>query len=218
MTGLDLVFLGPPGAGKGTQAAELARRRGVPHVSTGDLLRGAVKADSPLGRQARGYLDRGRLVPDEVVVGMVRERLDRSDARKGFILDGFPRTVAQAEALDRELTSRGRRLRAVVLFELQDDEVLERLGGRLTCTSCGAMYHLRHEPPSQEGICDRCGGGLEVREDDRPGTVRRRLEEYREKTAPLVAYYQGRGILRRVDASGPIEEVRAALEGLLGGE
>ena len=213
---LNLVFLGPPGAGKGTQARTMASKRGLAHVSTGDLFREAVRARTELGEKAQRYLDDGLLVPDKIVCDMVRERLGSPDAQKGFILDGFPRTSGQAERLDEDLAEMGRKLTAAVDFELEDAEALLRLGGRLTCSGCGAMYHETHNPPAAKGICDKCGEKVAVRDDDRPETIRRRLQEYREKTAPLAAYYAERDLLRRIPACGTINEIEAVLERLLG--
>jgi adenylate kinase len=213
---LNLVFLGPPGAGKGTQARTMASKRGLAHVSTGDLFREAVRARTELGEKAQAYLDDGLLVPDKIVCDMVRERLGSPDAEKGFILDGFPRTSGQAERLDEDLAEMGRKLTAAVDFELEDAEALLRLGGRLTCSGCGAMYHESHNPPATKGICDKCGEQVAVRDDDRPETIRRRLQEYREKTAPLAAYYAERDLLRRIPACGTINEIEAVLERLLG--
>jgi adenylate kinase len=210
---LDMVFLGAPGAGKGTQAKLLAESRGLAHISTGDLFRQNLKEETPLGLQAKGFMDRGLLVPDELVCGMLRSRLEEDDACEGFILDGFPRTVPQAESLDGDLRRMGRSLAAVVSFEIPESMLLERLTGRITCRSCGAMFHRRFNPPAVSGVCDVCGGGdLYTRSDDTEEAVRRRLDEYHQKTAPLVAYYRDRSILVEIDASGPIEAVQASLE------
>ncbi len=202
-----VILLGPPGAGKGTQAARLAERLGLAHVASGDLFREAVAARTPLGQKAQGYMERGELVPDEIVVAMVLERLTRPDCRRGAILDGFPRTVAQAEALERDLSAQGKKVDAVLLVNVPDEVVLERLTGRRICRNCQAPYHLTFHPPAQEGICDRCGGVLYQRDDDREETVRHRLRVYWEQTAPLISYYRQKRLLREVDGVGEVEEV-----------
>ncbi|HXH81586.1 MAG TPA: adenylate kinase [Candidatus Tectomicrobia bacterium] len=208
---MRLVFLGPPGAGKGTQARALARDRGVPQVATGDILRQAVAAGTPLGREAQGYMDRGALVPDDVIVGLVAERLREPDAARGFILDGFPRTIAQAEALDRLLKDAGQALDGVVYFEVAEAELLRRLTGRRVCVQCQAAYHVVSAPPRRDGVCDRCGGAVVQREDDREATVRTRLEVYHRQTAPLLDHYRGRGLLTTVKGEGTIDAVREAI-------
>lgn len=207
---MRVIFLGPPGAGKGTQAQRAAGRWGVPRIATGDMLREAVAAGSPLGRRAKAYLERGELVPDEVVIGLVAERLDREDARKGFVLDGFPRTVLQAEALGRLLAERGVALDRVLDVEVGEEELVRRLAGRRSCR-CGASYHLQSSPPRAEGRCDACGEALVQREDDRPETVRRRLAVYRTETRPLTEYYRARGLLETVPGEGTVEEVFQAV-------
>jgi adenylate kinase len=206
-----LVFLGPPGAGKGTQARELAHEWGVPQIATGDMLREAVAADTPLGRQARGYMERGALVPDDVIVGLIAERLAQPDAKRGFILDGFPRTTPQAEALDRLLAEVGQRLDRVIFFEVSEAELLQRLTGRRTCPKCQATYHVATAPPLREGVCDRCGSALIQRDDDREATVRARLRVYAEQTAPLLEYYRRRGSLATVAGEGTIPSIRAGV-------
>lgn len=207
---MRVIFLGPPGAGKGTQAQRAAGRWGVPRIATGDMLRGAVAAGSPLGRQAKAYLERGELVPDEVVISLVAERLDRDDARKGFVLDGFPRTVTQAQALGRLLAERGVALDRVLDVEVGEEELVRRLAGRRSCR-CGASYHVQLSPPRAEGRCDACGGALVQREDDRPETVRRRLAVYRTETEPLTEYYRAQGLLETVLGEGTVEEVSQAV-------
>ncbi|MCL6521240.1 MAG: adenylate kinase [Firmicutes bacterium] len=213
---MQLVFLGPPGAGKGTQAAILARELGIPQISTGDMFRAAVRDQTPLGREAQRYMEAGQLVPDEVTIGIVEERLRADDCREGFILDGFPRTVAQAEALDRILAAAGRPLERAVEFVIGEEEVVRRLAGRRTCPRCGAVYNVYTQPPQREGRCDRCGEPLVQREDDREETVRARLAVYRRQTAPLVDFYEAGGRLVRIDASRAPGEVTAALKEALG--
>lgn len=205
--GMNLVLLGPPGAGKGTQARLLAERCRVPGISTGDILRTAVRDATDLGRTARTYMDRGALVPDEVVVGIVEERLAAHDTCGGFILDGFPRTLAQARALDGFLADRKRPLRRVLHLAVEDADVVRRLSGRRTCPKCGAQYHVEFNPPPRRDVCGRCGAGLVQRDDDREETIRARLRVYREETEPLVEYYAQQGLLERVAATGPVEEV-----------
>jgi adenylate kinase len=198
---MRLVFLGSPGAGKGTQAAVLRARHGVAHISTGDILRDNVKEGTPLGKTAREYMDSGRLVPDEVIIGMMEERLVQPDCRKGFILDGFPRTVPQAAALDVLLERLGMDLDGVVLFDAPVDVVVERLTGRRVCGKCGAIFHAVFKKPLVPGVCDLCGGDLMQREDDSKDVVLKRLDVYLEQTAPLTGYYEKRKNLVRVDAA-----------------
>jgi adenylate kinase len=202
-----VIFLGAPGAGKGTQARRLAAESRVPQVATGDMLREAVAEGVPLGREAKRYMDAGALVPDEVVIGLVDERLARPDAAAGYVLDGFPRTVAQAEALDGLLRRRGQELDRVVFFDVSRGELLRRLTGRRICRQCGATFHLVSAPPRTEGRCDQCGGELYQREDDAEATVARRLDVYATQTAPLLDYYKKRGRLVRVDGEGAVDGV-----------
>ncbi len=204
----NLVFLGPPGAGKGTQAKMLSQELGLLHISTGDILRSAVEKKTPLGVKAKEYMERGELVPDDLIIALIEEVLPQQG---GFVLDGFPRTVAQAKALDRLLDSKGMSLSAVILFDVPDDTVVERLSGRRICPRCGAVYHVRYNPPREDEICDRCGARLIQREDDREEVIRKRLSVYREQTAPLVEYYSERDILVKLDASRPIEEIHRRL-------
>lgn len=207
MSELNLVLLGPPGSGKGTQGERLNEDLRLPYYATGDILRGAVRAETELGRTAKEYMDRGDLVPDEVIVGVIAERLDSSEARDGFILDGFPRTTPQAEALDAKLGELGRAVTAVLLIDVSDDEVVRRLGGRRTCEANGHVFHVEFEPPKQEGVCDIDGSALIVRDDDKPEVIRKRLETYHEKTEPLVSYYDSRSVLRRIAGEAAPEEV-----------
>ncbi len=202
-----VIFLGAPGAGKGTQARRLAAEAGVPQVATGDMLREAVAEGTPLGREAKRYMDSGALVPDDVVIGLVDERLARPDAAGGYVLDGFPRTVAQAEALDGLLTRRGQGLDRVIFFDVSRPELIRRLTGRRICRQCGAAFHLVSAPPSVAGRCDQCDGELYQREDDAEATVARRLDVYETQTAPLLDYYRRRGLLVRVAGEGAMEQV-----------
>jgi adenylate kinase len=213
---MRLAFLGPPGAGKGTQARELGREWGVPHLATGDMLREALAAGTALGQEAKRFMDQGSLVPDEVIIGLMRERLEKPDAAKGFILDGFPRTIAQAEALARLLKDAGQSLDAVIFFEVSEPELLRRLTGRRVCSQCQTTYHLVSAPPKKAGVCDRCGGELYQREDDSEETVRRRLEVYARQTAPLLDYYRQRSLLTIVPGEGPIESIRQAIRRAVG--
>ena len=207
MAELNLVLLGPPGSGKGTQGERLNEDLRLPYYATGDILRGAVREETELGRTAKEYMDRGDLVPDEVIVGVIAERIDSSEALDGFILDGFPRTTPQAEALDAKLSELGRAVTAVLLIDVSDDEVVRRLGGRRTCEANGHVFHVEFEPPKQEGVCDIDGSELIVRDDDKPEVIRKRLETYHEKTKPLVSFYDNRSVLRRIDGEEAPEKV-----------
>jgi len=202
-----IVLVGPPGAGKGTQAQFIAAHSAIPKVSTGDIFRDNVVRGTPLGMEAKKFMDAGDLVPDAVTIDMVRDRLSEDDAADGFLLDGFPRTVTQAEALDEMLKDMGTGLDVVLELVVDDDEVVRRLSGRRTCRGCGHVWHLDFDPPAREGRCDRCGGELFQRDDDLPETIRHRLEVYNEQTAPLIAYYAARGLLVGIDATGPVEDV-----------
>jgi adenylate kinase len=212
---LNLVLLGPPGSGKGTQGERLQEDLELPYYATGDILRAAVREGTELGRVAKGYMDRGDLVPDEVIVGMIGQRIDSAAAEDGFILDGFPRTAPQAEALAAKLDELGRGLTAVLLIDVDDEEVVRRLGGRRTCVENGHVFHVEFNPPQEEGVCDIDGSELVVRDDDKPEVIRHRLQQYHEKTAPLIEHYDARSLLRRIDgASSPesvAEEIRRTL-------
>jgi adenylate kinase len=208
---MRLIFLGPPGAGKGTQARELGREWEVPQIATGEMLRQAVAANTMLGRDAKGFMDRGQLVSDAVITGLIAERLEEADAKRGFILDGFPRTIAQAEGLDRLLKNREQTLDAVVYFDVSEPELLRRLTGRRVCRKCQATYHLVSAPPKRSGVCDQCGGALYQREDDSEVTVRNRLAVYGRQTAPLLDHYRDRGLLVTVPGEGGMDEVREAI-------
>ena len=204
---MRLILLGPPGAGKGTQAKMLVERLGIPQISTGDMLRAAVKAGSPLGTEAKRYMDRGALVPDQVINGLVRERVQQPDTTRGYILDGYPRTLAQAESLRETLLGLGLAVDHVVSLEVPTDELVERLAGRRTCLTCGAMYHARFSPSRVDGRCDICGGATVQRDDDREDTVRHRLGVYADQTEPLIRFYEKLGLLRRVSGTGSIADI-----------
>jgi adenylate kinase len=211
-----MVMLGPPGAGKGTQAQALSALWSIPQIASGDLLRAAVHEGTELGRDATRYMDRGQLVPDELVLKLIAERLGRSDARAGFILDGFPRNVAQAETLSRMLERMGSKLDKVVAVIVPDEELVERISGRRTCRNCAAMYHTTFEPPKKAGVCDKCGGELYQREDDAEETVRERLKVYAAATRPLLDHYDRLGILSQVDGVGSVEEVEKRILSAVG--
>ncbi len=213
---MRLLLLGPPGSGKGTQAKLLVERLGIPQISTGDMLREAVKGGTALGEEARRYMAQGALVPDAVVIGLVRERLLQPDCRRGYILDGFPRTLAQAEALRKTLDELGTPLDHVVSLEVPTEELIARIAGRRTCRTCGAMYHVRFSPSRVDGRCDVCGGETAQREDDQEATVRRRLEVYAAQTAPLIRFYEGEGLLRCVQGSGTVPEIFQDIQRTLG--
>ncbi|MCB0875220.1 MAG: adenylate kinase [Solirubrobacterales bacterium] len=215
MSELNLILLGPPGSGKGTQGERLQEDFRLPYYATGDILRAAVADGTELGRTAKEYMDRGDLVPDEVIIGVIAERVESSEAADGFILDGFPRTVGQAEALGGEMEDLGRGITAAVLIDVSDEEVVRRLGGRRTCARNGHVFHVEFDPPKNEGVCDVCGSRLIVRDDDEPEVIRHRLETYHEKTKPLVDFYEERGVLRRVDGELEPEEVGNRIRALL---
>lgn len=214
---MRVILLGPPGAGKGTQAKMLSERYGVPQISTGDILRAAVAAGTPLGKEAKAYMDRGALVPDEVVIGIARDRLAEPDCRGGYLLDGFPRTVAQAEALTRMLRDLGAPLPSVVSLDVAEGELVRRLSGRRTCQGCGEPFHVEFHPPRVEGTCDKCTGTLIQREDDREETIRRRLQVYREQTEPLIGYYKTQGLLKTVNGLGETGEIFGRISSTLEG-
>jgi adenylate kinase len=208
---MNLILLGPPGAGKGTQAKILIKKYGIPQISTGDILRSAVKEQTPMGVKAKGFMDSGALVPDEVVVGIVEERIGKPDCAEGYILDGFPRTVAQADSLTVMLRNKGAGIDHVISITVDNEELLKRITGRRTCKGCGAGYHVLYDPPKQADVCNECGGELYQRDDDREETMRRRLEVYEEQTSPLIAYYTDRNLLRTVDGMGDIDDIQRKL-------
>ncbi len=215
---MNLILLGGPGAGKGTQAKLIVEKYKIPQISTGDMLREAVKQGTELGKKAKEYMDKGELVPDEIVIGIVKERLKQPDCDRGFILDGFPRTIAQAEALDKILDEIGKKIDAVINIQVPEEEIVKRIVNRRTCKNCGAIYHLIYSPPKEPNKCDKCGGELYQRDDDKEETVRERLRVYREQTEPLIEYYQKKGILYNVDGTkdinGVFEEIKSILDKL----
>jgi len=213
---MNLILLGPPAAGKGTQAKMLTQAYGIPQISTGDMLREAVKAGSPMGVKAKSFMDSGALVPDEVVVGIVEERLQRDDCKKGFILDGFPRTTAQADTLKGMLSSKGMRIDHVVCIQVATEELIRRLSGRRICRECMTPFHVVFNPPKKEGVCDACGGELYQRDDDQEASVKVRLDAYENQTKPLVDYYKREGLLRPVDGIGSLDEIQTRIKKALG--
>jgi adenylate kinase len=215
MSELNLVLLGPPGSGKGTQGERLQEDFRLPYYATGDILRAGVREGTDLGSKAKEYMDRGDLVPDEVMVGLIGERVGSAETGDGFILDGFPRTTGQAEALDAKMDELGRQITAALLIDVSNDEVVRRLSGRRVCVKEGHIFHVEFDPPKNEGVCDVCGARLEIRDDDKPEVVRNRLAQYHEKTEPLVAYYDEKGILRRVDGALAPDEVNDRIRALL---
>jgi adenylate kinase len=215
MSELNLVLLGPPGSGKGTQGERLQEDFRLPYYATGDILRSAVRDETELGKTAKEYMARGDLVPDDVIIGVIGERIQSPEAADGFILDGFPRTTPQAEALDRELEELGRELTATLLIDVPEDEIVRRLGGRRTCAKEGHVFHVDFNPPQSEDVCDIDGSPLLVRDDDKPEVIRHRLQQYREKTEPLISYYEDKGLLRRIGGTGSPDAVGDEIRALL---
>lgn len=213
---MKILLMGPPGAGKGTQAEKLTEILQVPHISTGDMFRSAIKEETQMGMLAKSYMDKGELVPDEVTVGIVKDRIAEDDCKKGFLLDGFPRTVVQADALEKILEELGIKLDSVVNIEVPLEELIGRLTGRRICKSCGATYHMLFNPPAQEGLCDKCGGQLYQRDDDTEETAKNRLEVYEKQTAPLLEYYKNTGLLVNVNGNQSMEDVLAEILKVLG--
>ncbi|WP_371018916.1 adenylate kinase [Pseudalkalibacillus sp. JSM 102089] len=214
---MNLVLMGLPGVGKGTQAEKIVEKYGIPHISTGDMFRAAIKEGTPLGLKAKEYMDSGNLVPDEVTKGIVRERLGKDDCEKGFLLDGFPRTVAQADALETILADLGKKLDYVVNIAVEEDQLMQRLTGRRVCRNCGATYHVIFNPPKEDGVCDKCGGELYQRDDDKEETVRTRLEVNKQQQQPLLTFYEGKGYLKTIDGNRDINEVFEDVDQLLKG-
>lgn len=212
---MNIILMGLPGAGKGTQASEIVKKFPIPHISTGDMFRKAIKDETELGKEAKSYMDRGELVPDEVTVGIVKERLSEDNAKKGFLLDGFPRTLEQAEALSKIMTELGRKIDAVINIEVPEEELMNRLTGRRVCEVCGTTYHLVFNPPKVDGVCDLDGGKLYQREDDNPETVAKRLEVNVKQSKPILEYYDKEGVLKNVDGSKDIQEVTGSVIDIL---
>ncbi len=213
---MKIIMLGAPGAGKGTQAKKIAAKYSIPHISTGDIFRANIKNGTELGKKAKTYMDQGLLVPDELVVDLVVDRVNQEDCVNGYVLDGFPRTIPQAEALSKALESLGQKVDYAIDVDVPDENIVHRMSGRRACVSCGATYHLEYAPTSKEGICDVCGGELILRDDDKPETVQKRLGVYHEQTQPLIDYYTNEGILRTVDGTVDIEDVFQAIVDILG--
>ena len=213
---MKIIMLGAPGAGKGTQAKKIAEKCGIPHISTGDIFRANIKNGTELGKKAKTYMDQGLLVPDELVCDLVVDRIQQADCKKGYILDGFPRTIPQAESLDKALQAIGEKMDYAIDVEVPDENIVKRMGGRRACVGCGATYHLVYAPTKKEGICDACGGELILRDDDKPETVQKRLGVYHEQTQPLIDYYKNQGILREVDGSVDMEDVFKEILNILG--
>ncbi|HEX7063621.1 MAG TPA: adenylate kinase [Bacillales bacterium] len=212
---MNLILMGLPGAGKGTQAEEVTARFGIPHISTGDMFRAAIKDQTDLGMKAKAYMDAGDLVPDEVTIGIVRERLGKDDCQKGFLLDGFPRTIDQAQSLEEILSESGRELDYVLYIDVDEGKLLERLSGRRICSNCGATYHIVFNPPEKEGVCDKCGGALYQREDDSEETVKNRLDVNKEQLSPLLDFYRKRGYLHTINGNQNIDDVFSDIKKLV---
>ncbi len=215
---MKIIMLGAPGAGKGTQAKMIAEEKGIPHISTGDIFRANIKEGTDLGKEAKTYMDQGKLVPDELTVRILLDRVSKEDCKNGYVLDGFPRTIPQANVLDEELTKLGDRVDFAIDVDVPDENIINRMSGRRACLKCGATYHIKHIPPKQEGICDNCGEKLVLRDDDKPETVKKRLDVYHEQTQPLIRYYSDKGILKTVDGTVDSKEVFAQIKDILAEE
>ena len=213
---MKIIMLGAPGAGKGTQAKMIAGKYGVPHISTGDIFRANIKNGTPLGAKAKEYMDKGLLVPDELVVDLIMDRFKEDDCKNGYILDGFPRTIPQAEALEKALTANGDAVDYAINVEVPDENIIRRMSGRRACVGCGATYHIVYNPTKEEGICDTCGGELILRDDDKPETVENRLKVYHEQTQPLIDFYKNKGVLAEVDGTVDMDDVFNAIVAILG--
>ena len=203
---MNILILGAPGVGKGTYATFLSKKYKIPHISSGDLFREAIEKETEIGKKEKKYVNKGELVPDKIVIQLMKERLEKEDCKHGFLLDGFPRTIAQAKAMERL-----KKIDKVLNFVASDDIIMDRLGGRRTCRECGATFHIRNRPPKVSGVCDKCGGELYQREDEKPEAIRKRMKEYEKKTKPLIEYYKKRGLLANIDANPPIEEVEKVI-------
>lgn len=212
---MKIIMLGAPGAGKGTQAKMIAEKYGIPHISTGDIFRMNIKNGTQLGMEAKQYMDKGLLVPDELTVKILLDRVAQDDCKNGYVLDGFPRTIPQAEVLDEALTKLGDHIDYAIDVDVPDENIVRRMGGRRACLSCGATYHIEHVPPKKEGICDTCGQELVLRDDDKPETVQNRLNVYHEQTQPLIDFYQAKGVLRTVDGTADMKDVFEAIVAIL---
>ena len=213
---LRTILLGPPGAGKGTQAVKIVEKYGIPHISTGDIFRENIKNGTELGKKAQEYMNRGELVPDDLVIEIATDRLLKDDCKNGFLLDGFPRTIPQAEVLDKALSEINDKIDYAINVDVPDENIINRMGGRRACLSCGATYHMVHIPPKKEGICDVCGQPLVLRDDDKPETVKNRLDVYHKQTQPLIDFYNAKGILKSVDGTVDMKDVFAAIVAILG--
>ena len=213
---MKIIMLGAPGAGKGTQAKMIAEKYGLPHISTGDIFRANIKNGTELGKEAKEYMDKGLLVPDELTVRLLLDRVAQDDCKNGYVLDGFPRTIPQAEVLDEKLSELGEKVDYAINVEVPDENIVNRMSGRRSCLSCGATYHIVSIPPKKEGICDVCGSELVLRDDDKPETVQNRLKVYHDQTQPLIDFYEKKGVLRSVDGTLPMEEVFTAITKILG--
>ena len=212
---MNLILLGPPGAGKGTQASRIIDKFKIPQISTGDILRAAVREGTEMGKEAQKYMNEGKLVPDSVVIGIIRERLAQDDCKNGYLLDGFPRTLPQAEELNKILNTLNSKLDAVISIEVPDEEIITRITGRRMCKNCGAVYHVKFSPPEKDGICDKCGGELYQRDDDNEATVRERLSAYKAQTEPLKEFYGKQGLLKEVNGTGDIDKIYSDIEEIL---
>ncbi len=213
---MKIIMLGAPGAGKGTQAKMIAEKYGIPHISTGDIFRANIKEGTDLGKEAKSYMDAGKLVPDELTVKILLDRVAKDDCSKGYVLDGFPRTIPQAEVLEDSLNKLNDKVDYAINVDVPDENIVRRMGGRRACLSCGATYHIEHIPPKQEGICDKCGAELVLRDDDKPETVKNRLKVYHEQTQPLIDFYGKKGILKNVDGTVDMQDVFKAITDILG--
>ena len=213
---MKLIMLGAPGAGKGTQAKRIAEKYGIPHISTGDIFRANIKEGTELGLKAKEYMDQGLLVPDEVTIGMLLDRIHQADCKNGYVLDGFPRTIPQAESLNKALADMGEAIDFAIDVDVPDENIVNRMGGRRACLKCGATYHVEYAAPKADGVCDACGSGLVLRDDDKPETVQKRLTVYHDQTQPLIEYYKGQGVLHSVDGTQAMEAVFESITGILG--